>query len=117
MRLCLLVPVVDEALVFDGSVRAEVDQQSETLAGGFEVVDGLSAVLVCQGSDGLDLDDDFTETEEIRLIGLSELLALVLKFQLRLGDERDILALEFDRKAFVVYAFEKTVSVCVPFFL
>jgi hypothetical protein len=56
-------------------------------------------MLVAQGGNGLQLDDDFSEADEIRPEDLTERHAFVRELQFGLRSERDALPAELDLEA------------------
>jgi hypothetical protein len=88
----------------------EIDQQSQYLAGSFQVIDDLGAVFVAQVLCRLDFHDDFIETEKIRLISLFEGFRFVAQFQLGMLDKWDALISELHCQAFLIDRFQESVS-------
>ena len=85
----------------------EIDQKSQPLPGRLQVIEGLGPVLVRDLLDGLEFDDDFSETKKIRNIGLFQGLLLVLQPQTRLFFEWNAAACEFQRQALLIHALQK----------
>src|SRR6266496_1107056 len=69
----------DEALVFHFWIMAEVHEQTECAAGCAEIVQQLRAMLIGQGRDGFDFDNDRTVTNEVRHERLNERMAAILQ--------------------------------------
>src|SRR6266487_949620 len=67
----------DEALVFHFGIMAEVHEQTECAAGCAEIVQQLRAMLIGQGRDGFDFDNDRTVTNEVRHERLNERTAIL----------------------------------------
>lgn len=102
--------LVDEALVFDLGVVAEVDQEPELLASRLQLVDHLRTVFVGQFLDRLDLEDDLAEAQEIRLVLLFQRLSLVLESKPRLPIEGDLLLPKLKRQAFLVHRLQEAIA-------
>jgi hypothetical protein len=60
--------LIDEALVLDLWIVAEIDQQPELLPCRLLVVDHLGTMLINKLLDRLDLDEDLPEALEVRLV-------------------------------------------------
>ena len=78
--------------VFQAGVMAEVDEQPHLDAGGAQVVHELGPMLIGQGGDRLDFDDDLAQTEEVRPVGLAQRPALIAQANFLLGQELNALA-------------------------
>ncbi len=67
----------EETFVFDSWVMAEVHKQAQFAAGCAEVIQELCAVLIDQGGDGFDFEDDLAN--EVRGERLNESTPAILQ--------------------------------------
>src|SRR5262249_2366279 len=95
---------------------AEVYEESETESSRLQVIVDLLSMLVVQRGDGLDLHDDFVETDEIRLVGLFQGMSLVGNLQLGLRYEGDCLETQFQLQAFLIHRFHEAATLILIHF-
>ena len=69
--------LADDTFVLEKRMMAEVHQGAKFVAGAFEIVLELGAVLVAKTGYGLDLDDDLVKTDRVRLVELSEYFSFI----------------------------------------
>src|SRR6516165_5817903 len=80
----------------------KIHEQTELEASCFQIIVNLSAMLVRQCRDGLDLNDDQVVAQEVRLKLLLELFGLAYQPQLVVGMKRYSLQPQFDFEALLV---------------
>jgi hypothetical protein len=72
---------VSKTFVFELWVVAEIDQQTELEARRAEVIQQLRPMLVGEGRDCFDFNDDLIVADEVRLIDLPESSAAIAQMQ------------------------------------
>src|SRR6185369_13573337 len=86
---------------------AEVDEQPDLDAGGAQVVHELRPMLIDQGADRLDFDDDRTETNKVRPKDLFQCPALIAQANLLLCQELNALAGQLQFKALLIHGLDE----------
>jgi hypothetical protein len=94
----------------DLGVVAEVDEQTELHACGLEIVDDLGTMLVGEIWDGLQLQNDLPEANDVWNEGVFETAAFVEERELALSVERDSLNFKFGLQTFLIDGLSKTAS-------
>jgi hypothetical protein len=102
----------DDAFPLQSTVGAKIHEQAEFEAGYLEVVVDLGAVLVGQGFDRLEFDDDFIEAKQIERVGVTQGYAAISDRKISLGIEEDFAMGEFDLHAVLVNRFHVAVTLC-----
>jgi hypothetical protein len=87
---------------------AEVDQETQAVAGGFQVIENLSAVLVRGFFDGFEFEDYLFAADEVCPIGLVEPLALIGQRKFDLAAVRNAPVGKLSFKAFLINSFQET---------
>lgn len=103
--------ISDDAFVFDFGVVAKVDQQSDSIAGRFQVIVDLCPMRVSQFRDRLDFENDFFKTDEIRDVPLLENTSLVTQLQLDTRLKRQRLNAKLDFQTHLIDRLNKSASI------
>ena len=91
-------------------VMAKVDEKPKFKPAGFQVIEDLSAMLVSEFGDGLQLDDDFLVANKIGKIFLVENFPSIFKGQSGLRDCWDAAMLEFNAQTFLIHRLVKAAA-------
>jgi hypothetical protein len=89
---------------------AKVDENPKFKPAGFQVIENLSAMLVSEFGESLQLGDDFVVADKIGKIFLVENSASILKGQPRLRDCWDAAIVEFNAKTFLIHRLVKAAA-------
>ena len=89
---------------------AKVDENPKFKPAGFQVIENLSAMLVSEFGESLQLDDDFVVADKIGKIFLVENSASILTGQPRLRDCWDAAIVEFNAKTFLIHRLVKAAA-------
>ena len=87
---------------------AEIHQQSQPEPRNSQIIANLRLMFRSQVRNGFDFNDHLVKANEIRLVGLPQSQALVLKFQLTLFLELQLSQLELPGQSFLIYLLQKT---------
>ena len=91
-------------------VMAKVDEKPKFKPAGFQVIENLSAMLVRESRESLQLDDYFVVADKIGEIFLVENSASIFKGQSRLRNCWDAAILEFNAKTFLIHRLVKAAA-------
>jgi hypothetical protein len=89
---------------------AEIDEKTQFHSGRFQVVIHLSAVLIGQFLDRLDLYDNAIEADEVGSVGLFQPIPFILQNQFPLSRKGNSQFVEFCFQAFLIYRLQKPAS-------
>ena len=89
---------------------AEVHKQAQFATGCAEVIQELRAVLIDQGGDGFDFEDDLVMANEVRGERLNESTPAILQSPRSLRLKWDSLQFQFDLQALVINRLEKAAA-------
>ena len=100
----------EEAFVFHSWIMTEVREQAQFAAGCAEIIQELRAVLIGQGRDGFDLEDDLVVANEVGCKRLNESAAAILQGLRCLRLKWNSLELKFDFQPLVINRLEKAAA-------
>src|ERR1700674_5699514 len=98
-----------DPLVVQLGVIAEVHEQAEAEAGGFQIVEHLGAVLPAELRYGLDFQDDLVVTNEIRLEVLFQRFSFVRQLDFILIAEGNLTESQLQRETLLVDRLTETI--------
>ena len=97
----------DTALAFELAVAAEVEEEADSEAGGFEIVEELGVFVAGELVERLQLDDDLPVTYEVDLVFLGKAMPFVGDVERFFGFKRYAAGAQFDLHGFLIHFFEE----------
>jgi len=101
---------------FQFRVISEVDEKTKSKSSRLQIVVNLCSMFVSEFGDRFDLQNDPVEADKVRLVYLSQFVALVTQLQFLLSGEWDGLETEFEFQAFLINGFHKTAALFIVYF-
>ena len=89
---------------------SKIDQKPKSKIQSVKIIQNLRPMLIDKFGHSFQLNNNATETNEIRNEELFKFRAFVFQFQFRLGNERNRLPLKFDLEAFLINGFSKSAA-------